>query len=209
MSDEAISLNEKFDDLEEQLDTNRLGSNITEAEDLIQEHEAKRAVLDNVALPLIQRGEHLISAIKANEPPIPPSQNFPGSPASLPSQERQQVESIVTVLTHRCNQLLDMWEKRWKELLQCMDVRQFEAGYQKASAKYEVFETRHLGKYLAKHSRAVQISRKAFQGCALAAPGRLGLPLGDQEILVSATTYMLGALDFKGLEKLGAQLLFL
>lgn len=156
MSDEAISLNEKFDELDEQLDINRLGSNVAETEDLIQEHEAKRAVLDNVAQPLIQRGERLISTIKANEPPIPPSQNFPGNPASLPSQERQQLESIVTLLTHRCNQLLGMWEKRWKELLQCMDLRQFEAGYQKVGAKYEVFETRHLRKYLRKHSRVVQ-----------------------------------------------------
>lgn len=156
MSDEAISLNEKFDELDEQLDVNRLGSNVAETEDLIQEHEAKRAVLDNVAQPLIQRGERLISTIKANEPPIPPSQNFPGNPASLPSQERQQLESVVTLLTHRCNQLLGMWEKRWKELLQCMDLRQFEAGYQKVGAKYEVFETCHLRKYLRKYSKPVQ-----------------------------------------------------
>lgn len=96
LSDEAVSLNEKFDELEQDLDTHQLGNNVADTEDLIHQHEAKRALLDNVAHPLIQRGEHLISSLKANEPPIPPSQNFPGSPASLPSQERQQVEGIVT-----------------------------------------------------------------------------------------------------------------
>lgn len=136
LSDDAVMVNEKFDGLEQHLDTHRLGSDIAETDDLIQEHETKRAVLDNVGQPLIQRGEHLISSIKANEPPTPPSQNFPGGPASMPSQERQQVENIVTPLTHRCNQLIDMWEKRWKELMQCMDLRQFEAGYQKVSANY-------------------------------------------------------------------------
>ena len=49
----------------------------------------------------------------------------------MPSQERQQVEGIVTHLKLRCSQLMDMWEKRWKELMQCMDLREFEAGYQK------------------------------------------------------------------------------
>ena len=107
--------------------------NLQETDALIQEHKAKRAVLDSVGIPLIQRGEHLISSIKANEPPVPPSQNFPGSPALAPSQELQQVERIVTQLTQRCNQLTDMWEKRWKELIQCMDLREFEAGYKKVS----------------------------------------------------------------------------
>lgn len=131
LSDEAVSLNEKFDELEQDLDTHQLGNNVADTEDLIHQHEAKRALLDNVAHPLIQRGEHLISSLKANEPPIPPSQNFPGSPASLPSQERQQVEGIVTQVKLRCSQLMDMWEKRWKELIQCMDLLEFEAGYQK------------------------------------------------------------------------------
>ena len=136
MSDDAISLNEKFDELEQHLDTLELGRSIAETEDLLQEHEIKRAVLDVDGKPLIQRGEHLISSIEANEPPIPPSLNYPGSPAAMGSQERQQVESIVTQLRHRCNQLVDMWEKRWKELIQCMDLRQFEAGYQKVSGSY-------------------------------------------------------------------------
>ena len=131
-------MNEKLDELEQDLDTHRLGSNLEETDDLIQQHEAKRAVLDNDAHPLIQRGERLISSLKANEPPIPPSQNFPGSMASMPSQERQQVEGIVTLLTHRCNQLMDMWEKRWKELMQCMDLRQFEAGYQKVRVFFQM-----------------------------------------------------------------------
>ena len=131
LSDEAISLDGKFDELEQDLDTHQLGSNLTDTDDLIREHESKRSVLDNVGHPLIQRGEHLISSIKANEPPVAPSQNFPGSPASMPSQERQQVEGIVTHLKLRCSQLMDMWEKRWKELMQCMDLREFEAGYQK------------------------------------------------------------------------------
>lgn len=131
LSDEAASLNEKFDELEQQLDTHRLGSNIIETGDLLQEHEARRDLLDNVAQPLIKRGEHLINSIKANEPPIPPSLNFPGSSSAMPSQERQQMETIVSVLMHRYNQLLDMWEKRWKELMQCMDLREFEAGYKK------------------------------------------------------------------------------
>ena len=134
LSDDASSVNEKFDELEQHLDTHLLGGNILETDGLIQEHKAKRAVLDNIGNPLIQRGEHLISSIKANEPPVPPSQNFPGSPAMVPSQELQHVERIVTQLTHRCNQLMDMWEKRWKELMQCMDLREFEAGYQKVSA---------------------------------------------------------------------------
>lgn len=141
LSDEAISLNENFDELEQDLDTHLLGSNITDTEDLLQQHEAKRAMLDNVGHPLIQRGEHLISSIKANEPPVPPSQNFPGSAASLPSQERQQVEDIVTHLKLRCDQLMDMWEKRWKELMQCMDLREFEAGYQKVQT-YQIASLR-------------------------------------------------------------------
>ncbi|XP_044173190.1 SEC14 domain and spectrin repeat-containing protein 1-B-like isoform X2 [Acropora millepora] len=131
LSDEAATLNDKFDELEQQLDTHRLGSNIIETGDLLQEHEARRDLLDNVAQPLIKRGEHLINSIKANEPPIPPSLNFPGSSSAMPSQERQQMEGIVNVLMHRYNQLLDMWEKRWKELMQCMDLREFEAGYKK------------------------------------------------------------------------------
>lgn len=131
ISEEAISLDDKFDELEQDLDTHQLGNNVADTDNLIREHESKRAVLDNVGHPLIQRGEHLISSIKANEPPVPPSQNFPGSPASMPSQERQQVEGIVTHLKLRCSQLMDMWEKRWKELMQCMDLREFEAGYQK------------------------------------------------------------------------------
>lgn len=134
LSDEAISLDDKFDSLEQDLDTHQLGNNVTDTDNLICEHETKRAVLDNVGHPLIQRGEHLISSIKANEPPLPPSQNFPGSPASMPSQERQQVEGIVTHLKLRCDQLMDMWEKRWKELRQCMDLREFEAGYQKVQS---------------------------------------------------------------------------
>ena len=133
LSDDAVSLNEKFDDLEQHLDTHRLGSDIVETGDLLQEHEAKRGLLDNVAQPLIQKGEQLMRSIKANEPPVPPSLNFAGSVAAMPSQERQQVESIVKLLTHRYNQLLDMWEKRWKELMQCMDLRDFEAGYKKVS----------------------------------------------------------------------------
>lgn len=131
MSDEAATLNDKFDELEQQLDTHRLGSNIIETGDLLQEHEARRDLLDNVAQPLIKRGEHLINSIKANEPPIPPSLNFPGSSSAMPSHERQQMEGIVNMLMHRYNQLLDMWEKRWKELMQCMDLREFEAGYKK------------------------------------------------------------------------------
>lgn len=131
ISEEAISLDDKFDELEQDLDTHQLGNNVADTDNLIREHESKRAVLDNVGHPLIQRGEHLISSIKANEAPVPPSQNFPGSPASMPSQERQQVEGIVTHLKLRCSQLMDMWEKRWKELMQCMDLREFEAGYQK------------------------------------------------------------------------------
>lgn len=142
LSDEAISLNEKFDELEQDLDTHQLGTNIAETEDLLQQHETKRALLDNVAHPLIQRGEHLISSIKANEPPIPPSQNFPGSPASLPSQERQQVEGTVTHLKLRCSQLMDMWQKRWKELTQCMDLREFEAGYQQVQ-RYQIYQIGH------------------------------------------------------------------
>ena len=124
-------MNDKFDELEQQLDTHRLGSNIIETGDLLQEHEARRDLLDNVAQPLIKRGEHLINSIKANEPPIPPSLNFPGSSSAMPSHERQQMEGIVNMLMHRYNQLLDMWEKRWKELMQCMDLREFEAGYKK------------------------------------------------------------------------------
>lgn len=124
-------MNEKFDELEQDLDTHQLGNDIAETDGLIRQHETKRALLDNIAYPLIQRGEHLISSIKANEPPIPPSQNFTGSPASLPSQERQQVEGNVTQLKLRCSQLMDMWEKRWKELIQCMDLLEFDAGYQK------------------------------------------------------------------------------
>ena len=134
LSDEAISLDDKFDSLEQDLDTHQLGNNVTDTDNLIREHETKRAVLDNVGHPLIQRGEHLISSIKANEPPLPPSQNFPGSPASMPSQEGQQVEGIVMHLKLRCDQLMDMWEKRWKELRQCMDLREFEAGYQKVQS---------------------------------------------------------------------------
>ncbi|KAJ7353791.1 S14 domain and spectrin repeat-containing protein 1 [Desmophyllum pertusum] len=86
LSDEAISLNENFDELEQDLDTHLLGSNITDTEDLLQQHEAKRAMLDNVGHPLIQRGEHLISSIKANESPVPPSQNFRG--VLLPCQAK-------------------------------------------------------------------------------------------------------------------------
>ena len=51
----------------------------------------------------------------------------------MPSHERQQIEGIVTHLKLRCSQLMDMWEKRWKELMQCMDLREFEAGYQNVS----------------------------------------------------------------------------
>ena len=133
ISDEAISLDDKFDELEQDLDTHQLGSNVTDTDNLIREHESKRSVLDDFGHPLIQRGEHLISLIKANEPPVPASQNFPGSPASMPSHERQQIEGIVTHLKLRCSQLMDMWEKRWKELMQCMDLREFEAGYQNVS----------------------------------------------------------------------------
>ena len=140
--------------------------NLQETDALIQEHKAKRAVLDSVGNPLIQRGEHLISSIKANEPPVPPSQNFPGSPALAPSQELQQVERIVTQLTHRCNQLTDMWEKRWKELIQCMDLREFEAGYKKVKHLHGaivVIFFKHCHFFRLQHSVWIRVHKSFLQ----------------------------------------------
>ena len=132
LSDDVVSLDGKFDSLEQDLDTHLLGRDSVDTEELIEDHETKRAMLDNVAQPVLQRGEHLIDTIRANEAPIPPSQNYPGSPAhGAASQERQQVQGILSHLNLRYSQLVDMWEKRRKELMQCKELREFEAGFQK------------------------------------------------------------------------------
>ena len=124
-SDDALSLSARYEELEKDLDTHILGDNIEDTKELISSHDEKRYQLEDISQPVFLKGEELIQRIQDSVPRVPP--------VSVAAQELSYMESVLNEVRVKYNQLVDMWEKRRKELVHCLNLKEFELGFHKVS----------------------------------------------------------------------------
>lgn len=117
----------KFEELEQDLDTYLLGSTVGDTHELLQKHEEKRSTLERVAQPVLRQGQTAIGYIDEQKPQPQPDLQL----VSMATEEKTYVKGILNQLNSKYSQLIDMWDKRRKELVQCLNLKEFESGFQK------------------------------------------------------------------------------
>ena len=122
----------KFDELEQNLDTYLLGSSVDDTHELLQKHEEKRSTLERVSQPVLRKGQTSIRLIDEQKPQLQPNLQI----VSMAAEEKKYVKDILNQLNTKYSQLIDMWDKRKKELIQCLNLKEFESGFQQVSLSF-------------------------------------------------------------------------
>ena len=131
-SSETVVVAAKFNELEQDLDTYLLGNTIGDTHELIHKHEERRSTLEGVSQPVFRRGESAITLIDESKPQLQPNLQI----LSMAVEEKTYLDGILNQLQGKYSQLIDMWEKRKKELMQCLNLKEFESGFRKVGHLY-------------------------------------------------------------------------
>ena len=115
-------LQAQFEEIELQLNTHILGGDITDTEELVTQHGAKQLAIEEVSEGTFTYGNELLEDLRRQT-------EADGEKASHSALfTLQHIEESMASLDAKRSQLLDMWQKRTKELNQCLQLRKFEMG---------------------------------------------------------------------------------
>ena len=124
-----------FEEVERDLQKPLLGDDVASTKDLIRDHDEKRFHLEDISEPVFLKGEELIQRIQENVPRVPPG--------SAGAQDLSYMESVLDDVRFKYNRLVELWEDRRKELMQCLNLREFENGFQQVGAREDILCLNH------------------------------------------------------------------